>query len=90
MHRAQRSGWPRGLPSLQPLSQLSNTPAPGIFCLGLSAMFSSAKTFQDVEIQPAAVGQIFRDAFFVALLNPKTVIFFAAFLPQFIGEQSAP
>lgn len=27
----------------------------------------------------------FRDGFIVALLNPKTAIFFAAFLPQFIG-----
>jgi threonine/homoserine/homoserine lactone efflux protein len=28
--------------------------------------------------------RIFRDGFVVALLNPKTAIFFAAFLPQFI------
>ena len=27
---------------------------------------------------------IFRDGFLVALLNPKTALFFAAFLPQFI------
>ena len=27
---------------------------------------------------------IFRDGFAVALLNPKTTIFFAAFLPQFL------
>jgi threonine/homoserine/homoserine lactone efflux protein len=27
---------------------------------------------------------VFRDAFVVALLNPKTTLFFAAFLPQFI------
>jgi threonine/homoserine/homoserine lactone efflux protein len=29
-------------------------------------------------------GRIFRDGFLVALLNPKTALFFAAFLPQFI------
>jgi len=29
-------------------------------------------------------GRIFRDGFVVALLNPKTALFFAAFLPQFI------
>ena len=30
-------------------------------------------------------GRILRDGFFVALLNPKTALFFAAFLPQFIA-----
>lgn len=29
--------------------------------------------------------RLFRDAFFVALLNPKTALFFAALLPQFIN-----
>jgi threonine/homoserine/homoserine lactone efflux protein len=31
----------------------------------------------------------FRDGFVVALLNPKTAIFFAAFLPQFVGAPEA-
>lgn len=35
----------------------------------------------------AALGRVFRDGFLVALLNPKTTIFFAAFLPQFIAPQ---
>lgn len=30
-------------------------------------------------------GRIFRDGFVVALLNPKTALFFAAFLPQFMS-----
>lgn len=36
---------------------------------------------------PAAAphGRIFRDGFVVALLNPKTTVFFAAFLPQFLN-----
>jgi len=33
---------------------------------------------------PARLATIFRDGFVVALLNPKTAIFFAAFLPQFM------
>ena len=31
---------------------------------------------------------MFRDGFLVALLNPKTTIFFAAFLPQFMSSTS--
>ena len=46
---------------------------------------------------PAVVGplagkpewRIFRDSFFVALLNPKTTLFFAAFLPQFLSPGEA-
>jgi threonine/homoserine/homoserine lactone efflux protein len=35
-------------------------------------------------------GRIFRDGFLVALLNPKTALFFAALLPQFIVPGVAP
>lgn len=35
-------------------------------------------------VQPILASRVFRDGFFVALLNPKTAIFFAAFLPQFM------
>lgn len=34
------------------------------------------------------LGQIFRDGFLVALLNPKTTVFFAAFLPQFLNPDA--
>ena len=37
-------------------------------------------------VQP--LGQVFRDGFIVSILNPKTAIFFAAFLPQFLGAQA--
>jgi threonine/homoserine/homoserine lactone efflux protein len=33
----------------------------------------------------ATHARVVRDGFFVALLNPKTALFFAAFLPQFVG-----
>ena len=33
---------------------------------------------------------VFRDALLVSLLNPKTTIFFAAFLPQFVTARSSP
>jgi threonine/homoserine/homoserine lactone efflux protein len=42
-------------------------------------------TTTDSALQPApALHRIFRDGAVVALFNPKTAIFFAAFLPQFI------
>jgi threonine/homoserine/homoserine lactone efflux protein len=37
---------------------------------------------------PAPLRRICRDGFIVALLNPKTAIFFAAFLPQFMNADS--
>jgi threonine/homoserine/homoserine lactone efflux protein len=40
---------------------------------------------------PPAVAprQLFRDGFFVALLNPKTTLFFAAFIPQFLRPEGS-
>lgn len=38
----------------------------------------------------APLGRIFRDGFIVALLNPKTTVFFAAFLPQFLSPGAPP
>lgn len=38
----------------------------------------------------APPGRLFRDGFFVALLNPKTALFFAALLPQFINPGASP
>lgn len=43
-----------------------------------------------VAPQRGTSGRIFRDGFIVALLNPKTALFFAAFLPQFMGRAGAP
>ncbi|NOV25345.1 LysE family translocator [Cupriavidus necator] len=37
------------------------------------------------EASPRSLRQVVRDGFVVALLNPKTAIFFAAFLPQFMN-----
>jgi threonine/homoserine/homoserine lactone efflux protein len=41
-----------------------------------------------VPAQP--LGRVFRDGFLVALLNPKTTLFFAAFLPQFVEAGAQP
>ncbi|MGH8809733.1 MAG: LysE family translocator, partial [Noviherbaspirillum sp.] len=53
--------------------------------LGIKALRAA-----DAEVAQASFGatrlrNIFRDGFVVALLNPKTTIFFAAFLPQFMA-----
>jgi threonine/homoserine/homoserine lactone efflux protein len=41
-------------------------------------------------VPPAPALHVFRDGFIVALLNPKTTLFFAAFLPQFMNPAAAP
>ena len=52
--------------------------------LGIQALRSPAASAAGVAFQAPRVGRIFRDGAMVALLNPKTALFFAAFLPQFI------
>jgi threonine/homoserine/homoserine lactone efflux protein len=59
--------------------------------LGWQALRSPPAASEDAPVvAPASNARIFRDGFLVALLNPKTAIFFAAFLPQFIDATSAP
>src|ERR1700735_467748 len=37
-----------------------------------------------IELPPRSLGRLYRDGFVVNLLNPKTALFFLAFLPQFV------
>jgi threonine/homoserine/homoserine lactone efflux protein len=56
--------------------------------LGVQAIRKAPRTMAPPP--PARLGRIFRDGFIVALLNPKTAIFFAAFLPQFMTVDAPP
>ena len=44
------------------------------------------QALRGVDEQRAPMWPVFRDGFIVALFNPKTIIFFSAFLPQFMTE----
>ena len=56
--------------------------------LGLLAMRAARPACALTIPPPASLRRIFRDGFIVALLNPKTAVFFAAFLPQFMPADS--
>jgi threonine/homoserine/homoserine lactone efflux protein len=51
---------------------------------------AAAATPPPVSAQALALRRVFRDGFIVALLNPKTTLFFAAFLPQFMDAHGNP
>ncbi len=58
--------------------------------LGVRMLLRPSREPDDRALAPLALGQIFRDGALVALLNPKTTIFFAAFLPQFMDMLASP
>jgi threonine/homoserine/homoserine lactone efflux protein len=53
--------------------------------LGVQMLRSFPVASPDAVTPAVSQGRIFRDGFIVALLNPKTAVFFAAFLPQFLS-----
>ncbi len=60
--------------------------------LGVKALRAApaGATEPDAGTPGPQAGRIFRDGFLVALLNPKTALFFAAFLPQFMVAGASP
>lgn len=58
--------------------------------LGIRLLRSKPAQDPDSVILPASGARVFQDGFLVALLNPKTAVFFAAFLPQFMTPGTPP
>lgn len=66
------------------------TGAAYLIYLGIQALRAPPAPVSAKAPEPARMGRIFRDGCMVALLNPKTAVFFAAFLPQFMGADAPP
>ena len=57
--------------------------------LGMQALRRPAAPADGAAQMLVEPRQLFRDGFFVALLNPKTTLFFAAFIPQFLQQEGS-
>jgi threonine/homoserine/homoserine lactone efflux protein len=58
--------------------------------LGIKALRARSAVHDAGSPKRASPARLFRDGFLVALLNPKTALFFAALLPQFINPDASP
>ena len=57
--------------------------------LGIRLWRTPARAPQAEAPAPLPLARVFRDGFVVAVLNPKTTLFFAAFLPQFMDTHGS-
>lgn len=66
--------------------------AGALYLVYLGARLIRAAPAEGTPTVPATAssGRVFRDGLLVALLNPKTTVFFAAFLPQFLSPTAPP
>ena len=55
--------------------------------LGFRAFFGKGRSDDpNLRLRPGQLGRVYRDGLLVNLFNPKTVLFFIAFLPQFVDS----
>lgn len=59
-----------------------------LFYLGLCAIFDKAPTNPTEATPPLSAKRAFRQAVVAEVLNPKTALFFLAFLPQFVAPEN--
>jgi threonine/homoserine/homoserine lactone efflux protein len=57
--------------------------------LGVKALRAPSAAQNSLQLRETRRSRIFRDGFLVALLNPKTTLFFAAFVPQFLDPKAS-
>jgi threonine/homoserine/homoserine lactone efflux protein len=58
--------------------------------LGIRALRTPSTVHASSSVRLMSPGRLFRDGSLVALFNPKTALFFAALLPQFMDPGAAP
>jgi threonine/homoserine/homoserine lactone efflux protein len=58
--------------------------------LGIRELRRAGRPQAERGRSPVTGKRVFRDGFLVALLNPKTALFFGAFLPQFVDPSRSP
>lgn len=58
--------------------------------LGISTLLAPTQHFTEAEVDAKPLGRIFRQGIIVNVLNPKTALFFFAFLPQFVEANHSP